>query len=292
MNNKIHFLNLDKKTANDRTAPYAVLQIPYERTVCYGKGTERGPSSIVQASNVIENFDEELLLPLDLKVQTVEPLVFDSLSDQESMKLIKKSSVKILQDNRFVMALGGEHTISAPLVEAAAEHHDSIAVLQLDAHLDLYSKFTDTPLSHACVMRRIREMGIPVVHAGIRNISSEEFDFVMTDGVKYFQAREMLPHKKEAWVAEIISLLPKNVYLSVDVDVFDPALVPGTGTPEPGGLQWYDLLYLVRTLAREKNIVSADIVETMPIPGSNVSEYTAARLAVKTMLYHKHRSLL
>ena len=282
----LHFLELDPENVNNPDAPYAVLPAPYERTVSFGKGTSNAPKAILTASKEIELFDEELLACPRLKVQTLPEVDCRTGSEEQVLQELGDTARSIMARKRFLMTFGGEHTITAPLVEAAQSTWNSISVLHLDAHLDLRDQFRGTRLSHACVMRRVMELNIPIVHVGIRSLCEEEYQLVMDCGLSVFWARDIARTSTGAWIEQVAARLTKQVYVTLDADGLDPAVMPGTGTPEPGGLSWQAVTGLLRRVCSEHEVVAADLVEVAPIPGTPLCEYTAARLAAKLMAYH------
>jgi agmatinase len=264
-----------------------VLPVPYERTVTYGKGTAAGPAAIIDASFQIEDFDEELKIPMDLRVQTLPSLDFSDLSEIQAIEKIQAAAAPVLADKRFLMAFGGEHTISLPLVTATKQAYGKVSVLQLDAHTDLRHEYDNSKLSHACVMRRIREAHIQTVHVATRSMSIEEHDYVQKQDVPVFWEGDVRTDN-ETWIDRVCDSLSDPVYVTVDIDALDPSIAPGTGAPEPGGMGWYEVTELLRKVFASHKVVAADIVETSPIPGSQVTQFTAARLAAKMLTYHKH----
>lgn len=280
------FLDLPPAVADDPAAPYAVLPVPYERTVCYGAGTSGGPAAIVHASLQVEGFDEELRQPLGLRVQTLPDLRLDGLDDEAALRRIRDAADAVARAGRFLLALGGEHTITAPLVAAAAAARGPLGVLQIDAHADLRADYGGTPLSHACVMRRIREQGIPTVGVGIRNLSEPEYAYIRAESVPIFWAGDLDGRTDATWIDAVVAKLPEQVYVTIDIDGLDPSIAPGTGTPDPGGLTWKQVTSLLRAVCGARRVVAADIVEVAPIAGTQATEYAAARLATKLMLYH------
>ncbi len=281
-----HFLDYDPGSTECPDAPYAVLPVPYERTVSFGRGTANAPRAILDASREIERFDEELLRAPGLRVQTLPAVDCRRGSEREVLAAIREAARAVFARRRFLLTLGGEHTITAPLVEAAREAWDALCVLHLDAHLDLRDEFRGSRLSHACVMRRVLELGVPVVHVGIRSLCEEEHRLISEAGLPVFWARDIVAAPDHAWIEKIIARLARRVYVSLDVDGLDPGVMPGTGTPEPGGLSWRDVTALLRRVCAERAVVAADVVEVAPIPGTPVCEYTAARLAAKLLAYH------
>jgi len=282
---KHHFLEYDPKSTHDPRAPFAVLPIPYERSVCYGRGTAKAPEAILGASMQMELFDDEFFSPPELRVQTLPAIPCRGLSTAKIFTRIRRTAESVLRPGRFLMSFGGEHSITSPLVAAARAVHGDISVLSLDAHLDLRDRYKNNPLSHACVLRRVMEMNVPVALAGIRSLCQEEYDFVKQHHLHVHWAREILAARNDRWIDTLVAGMKNKVYLSIDADVFDPSLMPGTGTPEPGGLAWQTVLNLLRRLCLKRTVIAADIVEVIPLPGAPLCEYTAAKLALKLMTY-------
>ncbi|MCA1807904.1 MAG: agmatinase [Kiritimatiellia bacterium] len=270
-------------------APCVVLPAPYEATVSFGRGTALAPDAILNASRQLELFDEELCRPVNFAVQTLPPV--DCRGPATAvMPRLQQTAAGVLDADRFLLTLGGEHSISAPLIIAAARRYPDLTVLHLDAHLDLRDRYEGDPGSHACVMRRVLEMGLPVVHVGIRSLCDEEHRLVCARRLPVFWGRD-LTAPASGWVAQVLALLSARVYLSLDADVLDPSLMPATGTPEPGGLGWYDVLTLLREVFTRRQVVAADLVEAVPVAGMVLGEYTAARLAAKMLIYHQYAGL-
>ncbi len=282
-----HFLEYDPIYSHNPRAPYVVLPAPYERTVSFGRGTACAPDAIIEASTHIEPFDEELFQPLDLGVQTLPDADCRRGTDLQALEAIRRAAATAMQRGQFLLTLGGEHTITAPLVAAAKARHGNLTVLHFDAHLDLRDIYTGTRLSHGCVMRRIMELGAPIVSVGIRSVCAEEYQLVKRHKLPVFWARNIVQARSENWIKDVLALLGKKVYISFDIDCLDPSVMPGTGTPEPGGLGWYPVCRLLRRVCALRQVVAADLVEVAPVPGTPACEYTAARLATKIMLYHR-----
>ena len=282
-----HFLTYDPVNVHNPRAPYAILPAPYERTVSFGQGTERAPAAILAASVHIEPFDEELFQPLNLGVQTLPAIDCRRGTARQVLAAIQRTAAAVMQRGQFLMTLGGEHTITFPLVAAAKDMHKDLTILHLDAHLDLRDRYTQTTLSHGCVMRRVMELGAPIVSVGIRSVCAEEYHLIKQHCLPVFWARDIVQARSDAWMKAVLASLGKRVYISIDIDCLDPSLMPGTGTPEPGGLGWYAISGLLRRVCATRRVVAADLVEVAPIPGTPSCEYIAARLATKLMLYHR-----
>lgn len=283
-----HFLENGHEYARNLDAPYVVLPLPYERSVSFGSGTAQAPKAILAASEQLELFDEELCLAPGIKVRTLPAPDCESGSEAEVLSTLEKLARQELSEGRFLLSLGGEHTVTAPLVRAASEVYPGVTVLHLDAHLDLRDQYEGNAFSHACVMRRVLEQNIRIVHVGMRSLCEEEYRLVKDLNLPVFWGQDIILDKDGLWMKTVVSLLGRHVYLSLDVDVLETSVMPGTGTPEPGGLSWYQVLKLLRLLCRHCQVVAADIVETVPVPGMVVSEYTAAKLAAKLLAYHKY----
>ncbi|MGD8451055.1 MAG: agmatinase [Phycisphaerae bacterium] len=272
-----NFLGLAGRDADYRRARYAVLPIPYEATTTYGIGTRDGPRAILTASQQVELYDEALGRSVPRSgVATLEPLEADARGPAEMVQRVYRAARRVLRDGKFLISLGGEHSITAGLVRAVRQQYRDLCVLQIDAHADLRDEYQGSPHSHACVMRRVHEMGVSVVGVGIRNYSAGEARFIRTAKPALFSARHC--HEQPGWIDDVVAALGQHVYLTIDLDGFDPACAPGTGTPEPGGLTWFQVTDLLAAVARKRQIVAVDCVEVRPLPGNNVTEFLAARL--------------
>jgi agmatinase len=279
------FLGLTGRLADPATARYAVLPVPYEGTVSYKTGTAAGPAAILDASTQVETFDEELRREfIDAGVATY-PAVKAARDPAEQMRRVRAAAEPILRAGKFLLTLGGEHSITAPLVAAATAVHGALAVLQIDAHADLRDRYDGSEHSHACVMRRVLEMTDRLCQVGIRNFSLEESRDCPQQVARFITPAVMASDPR--WVDRALALLgeDRKVYLTIDIDGLDPAIAPGTGTPEPGGLSWPQTLELVRAVCTRRTVVAADIVEVRPIPPNHVTEFLAARLAYKIVAY-------
>lgn len=278
------FLDEPRTQRDSATARFAVLPIPYDSTSSFLAGSRGGPAAIIAASYHLEDFDEELEIePRRAGIVTLDP-VEPNVDGPESMQAeIAKVARRAMRDGKFVFGLGGDHSVTGGLVRAAIGKHRKLSVLQIDAHCDLRDSYHGSRFSHACVMRRVLDMGASVVPVGIRSISPEEHRFMRRAKIEPVKARAC--HMDDDWVDRVLNALGDTVYITIDIDGFDPAYAPGTGTPEPGGLDWYQVTGLLRLVAAEKRIVGADLVEVMPIGGQVVTEYLAAKLVYKLMGY-------
>jgi agmatinase len=275
------FAGLAEAFSDYEKARYVVLPVPYEKTTSYGKGTVNGPEAIIEASRFMELYDEELMVnTAESGIATLKPLVVDD-APEILIEELRKSCAKILKDGKFPVVLGGEHSISLGVLLAVKEFYKEVTVLQFDAHTDLRDEYGGSKYSHACVMRRIREH-VPAVQVGIRSYSDDEVKTVERERKNIFLASEM--HERDC-VKDIISRLGKNVYVTFDVDAFDPSIMPSTGTPEPGGLGWYEVLRILREVSKTKNIVGFDAVELAPNTSVTAPDYMVARLVYRVMGY-------
>ena len=278
-------------------AGVTILPVPFERTTSYGSGTARGPAAILEASGYVELWDEELRCePHRIGVHTAEALLADDEALDAAVASLQRGMSDALGRGNFVLTLGGEHTVTVPAVRAWAERAEALGepfgVVQFDAHADLRDEYEDTPLSHACVMRRVLETGAPILPIGIRSLSTPEAELIDRDGIEVVWADELEGFGPDALDARLANL-PDSVYLTFDVDFFDPSLVPATGTPEPGGGSWWPTLRLLRRLFESKRVVAMDIVELAPDPHHHASNFLVAKLALKCIAYHaRGRGLL
>jgi agmatinase len=281
-----NFLGLPPEAADPKTAAYAVLPVPYDATASFLKGTAGGPQAIIKASQQVELFDEELGGEFYAAgVATMDAVDLAGAAPTDMHERVFLAARPIVDRGQFLIGLGGEHSVTSGLIRAAMTRHRSLSILQIDAHLDLRNEYDGTPYSHAAVMRRAHDMGCKIVPVGIRNVCAEEADFLRESGIVPIMARDC--RGSDAWQDDVLRRLGDHVFITVDIDGFDPAYAPGTGTPEPGGLDWYQVTSLLRRVFREKTIVAADIVEVIPVPGQAVTEFLAARLAYKMICYRE-----
>lgn len=268
------------------TASIAILPVPYDGTSTWIKGSDRGPQALLDASANMELYDIET----DSEVFKRGIVTMDPVScpdDPEAMvTVVYKRAKSILEDGKFIVGLGGEHTISVGLVRAVAEKFRYLSVLQLDAHADTRDKYEGSRYNHACVMSRIGEI-CPYVQAGIRSMDSSELERLNRD--RTFFAHEMLKDSKV--IPKMLKALTQNVYITIDLDVFDPSIMPSTGTPEPGGLDWYTLLHIIESVVREKKVVGMDVTELLPNSSNKAPDFIAAKLIyrVLSMIFAKKR---
>jgi agmatinase len=255
-----------------------VVLIPalYDLTSTYLPGSRRGPLAILEASTHLELFDEELEWETaQVGFHTLDPLEAVASGPQEMLLGIEEVAQRVIQADKFPVLLGGEHTVTLGLARGLKKKYPRLSFLQLDAHADLRESYEGTPLSHACVARRLTELG-PLVQVGIRSLTREESLFIKEGPVKTFFWHRL--RERPDWEEDVCAALSPQVYVTIDLDVLDPAIMPSVGTPEPGGLNWRALMDFLRRVAREKTVVGFDVVELAPIPGMIAPDFLAAKL--------------
>ena len=267
-----------------------MVPVPYDSTTTYGAGTRSGPSAIIDCSSQLELFDIGLGCNIcdKVSVHTLDELAINKSAPEKTLKNVEDAVSEILKSGKKPVILGGEHSITAGAVKGLGK---KVSVLQIDAHADLRDSYEGTKYSHASVMRRVREISDNVIQVGIRSMSDEEGQFIKENNLNdsIFYAEDIIRNKKNTVinpedVERIVSRLGDDVYITIDIDGFDPSLVPGTGTPEPGGLLWEDVIEIMKAVSK-RNIVGFDIVEVAPVPNIRTSEFVAAKLCYKMMGY-------
>lgn len=260
-----------------------VLPVPFERTTSYVAGTRNGPREILLASGQVELWDEETRSEaFDRGIYTLPELEPASQDMRGALDEIGRAAASIVERDKFLVVLGGEHSVSVPIVEAFAARTPNLSVLQIDAHADQRESYQGSPYSHACAMRRIVEH-VPCVQVAIRSLCKEESEAIPGLRTRVFWDHDM--RRDPAWIEEVVASLTDNVYLTVDVDGLDPAIMPATGTPEPGGLSWHETMALVRAVASHRHLVGCDVVELCPLPGMVGPNFLCAKLIYKILSY-------
>lgn len=275
----------EEKYSNFQSARVVIFPVAYEGTVSYGKGTGAGAMAIIDASRNLELYEEET----DSEVYKIGIYTAEEFPSNETpekmMDGIYQKSKALVSSGKFICMIGGEHSISAPMIRAHAEKYHNLSVLQIDAHTDLRDNYDGTLHSHASVMARVvKDMRIPSVQVGIRSISAEEARSLDENlPTKIFWAKDIVGQTD--WVDEAVDSLTDNVYLTIDIDGLDPSLVPTTGTPEPGGLGWYETLALIKTLGQKKRVVGMDLVEFSKVGNFEAPAFLCSKLIYKSLAY-------
>jgi agmatinase len=285
----LNFLGLDETGLSPETADVLIQPIPYDSTTSFQPGTRFGPEAILQASTQVELWDEELGWE-PMSQATCLTLADIPRNHQGPEMMIRDiyQHLKPYQDQKkMILALGGEHTITIPLVQGVKQNYPDLVFLVLDAHGDFRETWEGSSFSHACTLRRIAEMECPIFHLGLRSLSKEEQVFLdKHPGIHTYSSQEIIfKNGLDRFRTDLSLMARRNYYLSLDIDVLDPSLVPGTGTPEPGGLSWHQLLEIFKIIVSQGPVRGMDICELMPLPGSRLSEFVIAKLMFKFLSY-------
>jgi len=278
------FSLLPKRYTTWERAASVIYTSPFGRTVTYQTGTERGPAAIIQASANLEWYDIELdAEPYRRGIHTMSFVEPHAMASSKNMVAwVQATARRILDAEKFPVLLGGEHSVSIGAIRAAAKVHPKLTVLSLDAHTDLRDRYEGSPLNHACVMSRVLKVARPVL-AGIRSTHAEANKTIKKHAITIFPAEEVL--FDSSFPKKLLRALGPTVYISVDLDVLDPGIMPATGTPEPGGLGWYDLMRILRLVFENRTVVGCDVVELRPIEGNAAPDFLAAKLVYKLLGY-------
>jgi agmatinase len=260
-----------------------MLPVPYGRTASYKQGTENGPRAILNASTSLELFDEEIGKDTyRIGIHTADELKVQMLSPEEMVAQVEERVSAFVKDSKFPVVIGGEHSVTLGAVKALVKTYKDMSVFCLDAHHDLRDTYKDSKLSHACVNRRISEICRTII-TGTRSLSKEEKNFLPNPNVSVFNVYDIFDIPN--WKEKIRDTLSDNVYISIDLDVFDPAIMPSVGTPEPGGMGWYEALDLIRFMMQYKNIIGIDVVELCPVKDIIAPDFMAAKLIYRLLGY-------
>lgn len=278
------FLGVEPELTAYDTSAAVVIPCPWEQTVSYGAGTAAGPQAILEASHQVETWDE---IRRDEPyrrggIATVPPIDVEGVDAPEAFARLEKIVGQVLDDGKFPFVLGGEHSLTIGGVRAAATR-SKIGVVQFDAHADLRESYSGTIHSHASVMKRVVDLGVPTLAVGIRSLSPPEDQLIQDRGLATFWGYDLDDPSFPLRFARALDALPDDIFLTFDFDFFDPSIAPATGTPEPGGGRWYPTLTLLQHLFDTKNVVGADLVELAPAPGHTASDFLAARLSYKIL---------
>ncbi|NJL90457.1 MAG: agmatinase [Coleofasciculaceae cyanobacterium SM2_1_6] len=285
----VPFLGHDLQGDYD-AAQVVILPIPYEATTTYRQGCQQGPEAILLASHQVEIYDDELDREIGEEIAIyTHGAIADTrrqpVPDTTMLEVTRNTVSKLIADGKFVVALGGEHSITGPIVEAYHQvSPEPFTVIQIDAHGDLRHEYEGSIYNHACVMRRVVDLGLPTVQIGIRSVCKEEAELIKAKHLPIIWARDIA--NQPDWMERVFAnITTKKVFLTIDLDGIDPTLIPGVGTPEPGGLTWFGLLNMLRRLFNDYEVIGSDIMELAPIVDSVVSQFTAAKLLYKLVGY-------
>ncbi|MBN2466564.1 MAG: agmatinase [Deltaproteobacteria bacterium] len=267
--------------SNLEKARIVIVPVPYDETSTWIKGADKGPAAIFEASANLEYYDLETGFEVCRLGIATEAFITEKSSPEAMVAAVQREVAARIRKEQFPVVIGGEHSVSIGAVAAHVENVNDLTVVQLDAHSDLREEYNGSRYNHACVMARIRQM-CPIVQVGIRSMDYSEKK-TMAEGRVFF-AKDIYNQKE--WITEIVTRLSPHVYITIDLDVFDPAVMPSTGTPEPGGLFWYDILPFLKTICERREVVGFDVVELCPNPANKAPDFLAAKL-VYTLLSYK-----
>lgn len=254
------------------------MPVPFDKTSSWMKGSDKGPRAIINASRNMELYDIETDSEVYRKgIHTTRAIAADNTRDM--VQGVRKRTAALLGDKKFVVVLGGEHTVSLGTIQSHADLFSGLSVLHLDAHSDMRDSYEGDKYSHACIMARVKEITGNIVSVGIRSTDSSELKNIKKRNT--FYASEI--HRLKTWVQQVVKKLSRNVYISIDLDVFDSSIMPSTGTPEPGGLGWYDVIGLLEHVIKRRNVVGFDVVELCPSKHNPAPDFMAAKLIYKLL---------
>lgn len=277
---KTNFGDIPKENSVYATAKVAVVPVPYDGTSTWGKGADRGPAAIIEASANMELYDIETDSEVYKRGIFTDQPIKEKSSPEKLADVVGQAVAAHLESGKFPVLLGGEHSVSIGAIKAVAKKFSDVSILQLDAHADTREEYHGSRYNHACVMARAREL-CPVVQVGIRSMDAAETRKL--DKSRVFFAEDI--QGKNGWQERAIAKLTPKVYLTIDLDVFDPGVLPSTGTPEPGGLTWYEVLKFLKKVVREREVVGLDVVELCPNKYEKSSDFLAAKLIYKLLSY-------
>ena len=275
-----------------RDSKVVILPIPFERTTTYRKGCQDGAAAIIEASEQLEAYDLELEQEIchAVGIHTVNAIASTidnpDLDPEKMIEITVKRVSQLIADNKFVIALGGEHSITAGVVKAYRQaFNEPFTVIQIDAHGDMRHSYEGSIYNHACVMRRILDLGLPTLPIGIRSICLEEAELIKQKQIPVVWAKDIYQHSD--WIERAIAQIStEKVFITIDMDGFNPSFMPGVGTPEPGGLNWYEAIAFLKAVFTKHQVIGCDVMELAPTKDSVVSEFTAAKLVYKLAGYH------
>lgn len=270
----------DEVVYNYSESAIIILPVPYDETSTWMRGADKGPEAILNASVNLEFYDIETSSEAHLSgINTVEP-VLEKETPDKLVRAVQARTLSILKDNKFPVVIGGNHTVSIGAIRAFSEHFETISVLQLDAHADLRQEYEGSEFNHACVMARARECA-KIVQVGIRSMSAGEIPDCECD--RMFYSKDLYYNK--LLYGKAIDKLTENVYITIDLDVFDPSIMPSTGTPEPGGPAYLEIMHFLRDVIKSKNVLGFDVVELCPSSANKAPDFIAAKIIYQLLSY-------
>ncbi len=280
MGQRANFGGLSKEYCDAKGARVVIIPAPYDGTSTWIKGAARGPAAVIEASANMELYDIETDSEVYKSGIYTDKAIEEKSSPEVVVEAVARRVRQYSEQGKFVVVVGGEHSVSIGAVKAHIEDIDDITVLQLDAHCDLRQEYKGSKYNHACVMARMREL-CPILQVGIRSMDSSEKEFA--DKERIFFAKDI--YNKRDWIEQCVRKLTERVYVTIDLDVFDLSIMPSVGTPEPGGLLWYDVLELLRAVVERKDVVGFDVVELCPNEQNKSPDFLAAKLIYKMLSY-------
>jgi N1-aminopropylagmatine ureohydrolase len=283
--NPAQFLNLESEFTNPKLAQTVILPVPYEGGASHGKGAANGPRAILEVSRNFELYDEVYRKEIHTGgIATLAPA--DTSGDpRNAMENIRAEAAKWIKSGKFLVGLGGDHSVSFGLFGGAQEAHPDLACIQIDARPDLHNIYANDPLSHVCVMSRIRELKAQTLHLGIRSMSAAEAQRIQNEKIETIRMHEY--YQKKVDVGRILATISERVYLTIDVGCMDWSVIRSTSAPEPGGFTWREMLDLLDIIFKDKNVVACDVMELAPKENDVNSVFAAARLVFK-LIAMKH----
>ncbi|MHC4115403.1 MAG: agmatinase [Planctomycetota bacterium] len=280
MKNTLNYGYLPEEYSDPENASIVILPVAYDGTSTWVKGADKGPEAIIEASANMELYDIETDSEVYKCGIFTERLIGGEISTIEMVEAVVDNVKYYLDKDKFTIVIGGEHSVNIGSIKAHTEKYDDLTILQLDAHTDLRDEYNGSKYNHACVMARAKEV-CSIVQVGVRSMDVSEKDSI--DPSRIFFAKDIYGHTD--WIKKVVSKLSDNVYITIDLDVFDPSIMPSTGTPEPGGLLWYDVLAILKAVSNKKNIVGFDVVELCPDGRNKAPDFLAAKLIYKLLSY-------
>jgi len=275
-----NFGDLIEEYSDLDSAKVVIIPVPYDQTSTWIRGADKGPAAILAASANMELYDIETDSQVYTKGIFTHKAIEKKYSTENMIEAVTEKARDYINKGKFIVVVGGEHSVSIGSIKAHVENNKDVTVLQLDAHCDLREEYNGSKFNHACVMARTREFA-PIVQVGVRSMDASEKESMKTDNI--FFAKDI--HQKKNWIQRAVSRLSDKVYITIDLDVFDPSIMPSTGTLEPGGLLWYDVLEFLKTVFDKKNVLGFDVVELCPNDNNKAPDFLAAKLIYKLLTY-------